>query len=125
MSQYSVKIETIAGTSLVRVWVRYTETPENDTQYVADWNAGDLLTSTPVPAVDRRDAQSAICELTERGLIGVVIFPTREGWGTGVTLCSDETQYVYGEGSTPADAIRNSRLFTPLLPKPRRRRLKQ
>jgi len=126
MSKYSIKIELIKKTSLVRVWVRYTENCENDDCFVVDLRAHNFLASTPIPDVHHKNTQSAICDLiTNRSCDGVVIYDKDDGWGVGISLSSELDVFLYGFGATPADAIRNSKPNPPLLSKSRRRRLKQ
>jgi len=114
---FSIKIEPVEPKSwFADVWVRYTNAPERDDKYNAYIGADNFLAGTPIPAVDRRDVAKAIENLVfDYGLVDLIIFPTREGWGAHITLCPDlENQYLSGEGKTPADAIRNSNYPSPL-----------
>jgi len=112
---FSIKIKPKRGTWFADVYVRYTNAP-ND-KYNAYIGADDFLAGTPIPAVDRRGVAKAIESLVfEYGLVDLVIYPAREGWGVNITLCPElENQYLRGFGSTPADAIRNSVPHPPLL----------
>jgi hypothetical protein len=111
---FSIKIEPMRGTWFADVYVRYTNAL-ND-KYNAYIGANDFLAGTPIPARDRRDLAKAIESLVfDYGLVDLVIYPTREGWGVSITLCPElENQYLHGTGATPADAIRNSNYPPPL-----------
>ena len=111
---FSIKIEPEQGTWFADVYVRYTNAP-ND-KYSAYIGANDFLAGTPIPARYRRDLAKAIESLVfDYGLVGLVIYPTKEGWGASITLCPElENQYLFGTGATPADAIRNSNYPPPL-----------
>jgi hypothetical protein len=112
---FSIKIEPERGTWFADVYVRYAENPSLDTKYNAYIGANDFLAGTPIPARYRRDLAKAIESLFDYGLVGLVIYPTKEGWGVNITLCSElEIQYLHGAGATPADAIRNSNYPPPL-----------
>jgi len=113
---FSIKIEPERGTWFADVYVRYAENPSLDTKYNAYIGADNFLAETPIPAVDRRDVAKAIESLVfDYGLVGLVIYPTKEGWGASINLCQElENQYLHGEGKTPADAIRNSNYPPPL-----------
>ena len=114
---FSIKIEPKSGTWFADVYVRYAENPSLDTKYSAYIGADNFLADTPIPAADRRDVAKAIESLISNyGLVGLVIYPAREGWGVNLTLCPElENQYLHGFGSTPADAIRNSAPYPPPL----------
>jgi len=114
---FSIKIEPRRGTWFADVYVRYTEDSSLDDKYNAYIGADNFLADTPIPAADRRDVAKAIESLVfDYGLVGLVIYPTREGWGVNITLCPElENQYLRGEGATPADAIRNSAPYPPPL----------
>jgi len=111
---FSIKIEPEQGTWFADVYVRYTNAP-ND-KYNAYIGADNFLAGTPIPARYRRDLAKAIESLVfDYGLVDLVIYPTREGWGVRITLCPElENQYLFGTGETPADAIRNSNYPPPL-----------
>ena len=111
---FSIKIEPRRGTWFADVYVRYTNAP-ND-KYNAYIGARNFLAGTPIPARYRRDLAKAIESLVfDYGLVDLVIYPTRDGWGVHITLCPElENQYLHGEGATPADAIRNSNYPPPL-----------
>ena len=113
---FSIKIELRRGTWFADVYVRYTEDSSLDDKYNAYIGADNFLVGTPIPAVDRRDVAKAIESLVfDYGLVGLVIYPTREGWEVNITLCSElENQYLHGEGATPYDAIRSSNYPPPL-----------
>jgi hypothetical protein len=113
---FSIKIEPKPGTGLAGVYVRYAENPSLDDKYSAYIGADNFLAGTPIPAVYRRETAKVIESLVfDYGLVGLVIYPTREGWGVGITIRPNlETQYLSGEGKTPADAIRNSNFPSPL-----------
>ena len=114
---FSIKIEPKPGTWFADVYVRYAENPGLDDKYNAYIGAANFLSATPIPAVDRRDVAKAIESLVfDRGLVDLVIYPTRDGWSVHITLCPElENQYLRGEGATPADAIRNSAPYPPPL----------
>jgi len=113
---FSIKIEPKRGTWFADVYVRYAEDSSLDDKYNAYIGADNFLAGTPIPAVDRRDVAKAIESLVfDYGLVSLVIYPTKEGWGASINLCQEhENQYLYGEGATPADAIRNSNYPPPL-----------
>jgi len=112
---FSIKIEPERGTWFADVYVRYAENPSLDTKYNAYIGADNFLAETPIPAVDRRDVAKAIESLVFDGLVGLVIYPTKEGWGASINLCQElENRYLHGTGATPADAIRNSNYPPPL-----------
>ena len=114
---FSIKIEPKPGTWFADVYVRYAENPSLDTKYSAYIGADNFLADTPIPAADRRDVAKTIESLTfDYGLVDLVLYPTREGWGVNITLCPElGNQYLRGEGATPADAIRNSTPYPPPL----------
>jgi len=114
---FSIKIEPKRGTWFADVYVRYAENPGLDDKYNAYIGAANFLSATPIPAVDRRDVAKAIESLVfDRGLVDLVIYPTRDGWSVHITLYPElENQYLRGEGATPADAIRNSAPYPPPL----------
>ena len=114
---FSIKIEPKRGTWFADVYVRYAENPGLDDKYNAYIGAANFLSATPIPAVDRRDVAKAIESLVfDYGLVDLVIYPTRYGWGVHITLCPElENIYLRGTGATPADAIRNSAPYPPPL----------
>ena len=113
---FSIKIEPMRGTWFADVYVRYAEDSSLDDKCNAYIGADNFLAGTPIPAVDRRDVAKAIESLVfDHGLVDLVIYPTRDGWGVHITLCPElENIYLRGEGATPADAIRNSNYPPPL-----------
>ena len=117
MNRYSIKIEPIPGTRDAHVRVYYNETPEKNDQWQAYWGADNFLSTTPIPAIDRRETARAIENLiVYHGLVDITLFDTRDGWGVHITLCPElENLYLRGTGATPADAIRNSAPYPPPL----------